>query len=166
MADEFDFGFTAVDEDELGLVVSASQPSPPPSVSPDALEIVSLQLVELKNAIAAIKIPAPVSTPSIQLSRVEEKIDRVLNMELGELNATLQSQGESISSVLDEVEERSNATRAECKEKLQATEKLILPLLQNLMKNPEKSYIKWENRAEKISSHIDKITAITRSYGV
>jgi hypothetical protein len=43
---------------------------------------------------------------------------------------------------------------------------MILPLLQNLMKNPDKPYIKWENRAEKIAAQIDKITAITRSYGV
>jgi hypothetical protein len=34
------------------------------------------------------------------------------------------------------------------------------------MKNPDKPYIKWENRAEKIAAQIDKITAITRSYGV
>jgi transcription initiation factor IIE alpha subunit len=101
-----------------------------------------------------------------QMTRVEEKIDRVLNMELHELNAAVQSQGENLSSVLDEVEERANATREECKEKLQSVERLILPLLTNLMKNPEKSYIKWEGRAEKLAAQIDKITAITRSYGV
>jgi transcription initiation factor IIE alpha subunit len=119
------------------------------------------QISELKTAVAALK---PVS--QTQMTRVEEKIDRVLNMELHELNAAVQSQGESLSTVLDEVEERANATREECKEKLQAVERLILPLLTNLMKNPEKSYIKWEGRAEKIAAQIDKITAITRSYGV
>jgi hypothetical protein len=70
------------------------------------------------------------------------------------------------AQVVNEVEERANATREECKEKLQAVERLILPLLTNLMKNPEKPYIKWEGRAEKIAEQINKITAVTRSYGV
>ena len=159
MSEEFDFGFTAVTAEELGLATPAPTP-PPPSVSPDAVAALAAQLAELKTAVAAIK-PAPTT----QLARMEEKIDRVLNAELHEMNAALQSQGENLSSVLDEVEERTNATREECREKLQSVEKLILPLLTNLMKNPEKSYIKWENRTEKLAAQIDKITAITRSYG-
>jgi chromosome segregation ATPase len=161
LPDEFDFGFTAVDEEELGLTAT---PPTPPAVSPDAITAIAAQLTELKSVVAAIKTPPTVS--SAQMTRVEEKIDRVLNMELHEMNAALQSQGQNISSVLDEVEERSNATREECREKLQAVEKLILPLLQNLMKNPSKPYIKWENRTEKLATQIDKITAVTRSFGV
>ena len=160
MAEEFDFGFTAVTGEELGLVATPPSP-PPPSVSPDAIAAITAQITELKNTVAAMK---PVS-PS-QMARVEEKIDRVLNMELHELNAAVQSQGENLSSVLDEVEERANATREECKEKLQEVERMILPLLTNLMKNPEKPYIKWEGRAEKIAAQIDKITTLTRSFGV
>jgi hypothetical protein len=49
------------------------------------------------------------------------------------------------------------------KQKLQEVEKLILPLLYNLMKNPEKPFIKWENRVPVIQKQIDRITAITRS---
>ena len=128
MSDEFDFGFTAVDEEELGL--AATPPTPPaPSVSPDAMAAIAAQIADLRNVVSAIK-PA------------------------------------TSAQVVNEVEERANATREECKEKLQAVERLILPLLTNLMKNPEKSYIKWEGRAEKIAAQIDKITAITRSYGV
>jgi hypothetical protein len=128
MSDEFDFGFTAVDEEELGL--AATPPTPPaPSVSPDAMEAIAAQIADLRNAVSAMK-PA------------------------------------TSAQVVNEVEERANATREECKEKLQAVERLILPLLTNLMKNPEKPYIKWEGRAEKIAAQIDKITAITRSYGV
>jgi len=163
MSEEFDFGFTAVNEEELGLT-STSRTPPVPSVSPDAITAIAAQIAELKTVVTGIK-PTP-TVSSAQLSRVEEKIDRVLNMELHEMNATLQSQGQNLSSVLDEVEERSNATREECKQKLQAVEKLILPLLQNLMKNPEKAYIKWENRTEKLATQIDKITAVTRSFGV
>lgn len=160
MSEEFDFGFTAVDEKELGL--ATTPPTPPvPTISPDALANIVAQLGELKTAVAAIK-----PSSSTQITRMEEKIDRVLNMELHELNAAVQNQGQNLSSVLDEVEQRANATRDECKEKLQTLEKMILPLLTNLMKNPEKPYIKWEGRAEKLAAQIDKITAITRSYGV
>lgn len=49
------------------------------------------------------------------------------------------------------------------KEKMEALERLILPLLYNLMKNPEKPYIKWENRVPVIERQIEKIIAITRS---
>lgn len=51
----------------------------------------------------------------------------------------------------------------ETKNKLQQVEALILPLLKNLMKNPDKDYIHWPNRAPVIQKQIDKITAITRS---
>lgn len=51
----------------------------------------------------------------------------------------------------------------ELKNKLQELENLILPLLQNLQKNPEKPTIHWPNRKETIQRQIDKILAITRS---
>lgn len=160
MSDENDFGFTAVDEEELGGLVA-----PPPALQtvavPTDLSPITAKLAELQAAIALLKPP-----PVTQLTRMEEKIDRVLNAELHELNATLQSQGQSLDSILEEVEERTTATRDECKAKLLEVERLILPLLQNLMKNPEKEYILWRNRSEKISAQIDKITAVTRSMGV
>ena len=154
----FDFGFTAVDEEELHI---AAPVQPQPVVSPDAVAAISTKLADLEAKIAAIK---PASSP--QLARVEEKIDRVLNMELGELNASLQQQGESLSSVLNEIEDRTNAMRDECKVKMGEVEALILPLLTNLMKNPQKEYIHWPNRTEKLQAQIDKITTLTRSFGV
>ena len=51
----------------------------------------------------------------------------------------------------------------EVKQKLQTLEKLIMPLLVNLMKNPEKDYIHWPNRVPLIEKQIEKILAITRS---
>lgn len=162
MSDEFDFGFTAVDEEELGLVSTTPPPPSTPTINVDSLvSALSAKLAELQASIANLK---PAS--STQLARMEDKIDRVLNAELTELNAAVASQGQSLSSVLDEVEERCNATRGECKEKLIAVERLILPLLTNLMKNPEKPYIKWEGRSEKLSAQINKITEVTRSFGV
>ena len=49
------------------------------------------------------------------------------------------------------------------KEDLLKIEKIIMPLLKNLQKNPEDIYIKWPGRKEVIDKQIKKIVAITRS---
>jgi glutaredoxin 2 len=49
------------------------------------------------------------------------------------------------------------------KKQMQALEKLIVPLLKNLMKNPTVETIKWPNRADAIKSQLAKITTITKS---
>jgi hypothetical protein len=51
---------------------------------------------------------------------------------------------------------------AEVKANLKELEQLIMPLLVNLMKNPEKEYIYWPNRTAKIQEQIDKVLALTR----
>lgn len=45
---------------------------------------------------------------------------------------------------------------------IQQLEKLIMPLLVNLMKNPDQPTIKWPNRKQVIEAQITKILAITR----
>jgi len=49
------------------------------------------------------------------------------------------------------------------KKQMQTVEKLILPVLKNLMKNPENDTIKWPNRTEAIQSQINKITTVTKA---
>lgn len=48
--------------------------------------------------------------------------------------------------------------------KLKQAEDLVLPLLYNLQKNPEKEYIHWPNRVAIIDKQIEKIKAVTRYY--
>ena len=55
------------------------------------------------------------------------------------------------------------ATVEELKSKLLEVEKMVMPLQVNLMKNPEKEYIKWPNRVPVIEQQIQNILAITRS---
>jgi len=157
--EEFDFGFTAVTQEELGALI---KPPPPavPAVSSDALTALTAKVAALESAVGGLK---PASAAA--LARVEEKMDKVLSMELRELGDAVNSSTDHLQAMLDEVDERKTAMRQECHDKMQAVEKLILPLLQNLMKNPEKPYILWANRSEKIAAQIDKITALTRSYG-
>jgi septal ring factor EnvC (AmiA/AmiB activator) len=41
--------------------------------------------------------------------------------------------------------------------KLEGMRNMIMPLLKNLMTNPDKEYIYWPNRTEKIKAFIDKL---------
>jgi len=62
------------------------------------------------------------------------------------------------------VEEHKELLKIEAKSKLQEIENLILPLLYNLQKNPDKEYIHWPNRKEIIQKQIDKILEVTEYY--
>ena len=46
--------------------------------------------------------------------------------------------------------------------RLQACEKIFLPLLQNLAKNADKEMIKWPNRGPILEKQIDNLLKITR----
>ena len=79
-----------------------------------------------------------VAQPSNEdIKSLEQKVDTLLN---------------SQSTLLEE----------RYKAKLKEVEGLILPLLYNLMKNPDKPIINWPNREAIIKKQIEKITAITR----
>ena len=88
-----------------------------------------------------------VEQSSESLHRVEEKLDAMLS---------LYNQGK-----LGLDAERQNMT-TEVQANLKELEQLIMPLLVNLMKNPEKEYIYWPNRTAKIQDQIDKVLALTR----
>jgi len=46
-------------------------------------------------------------------------------------------------------------------DRLKAVEKMFLPLLENLMKDPEKDMIKWPNRKPVIEKQIKKLKKLT-----
>jgi hypothetical protein len=88
-----------------------------------------------------------VSASSESISRLESKIDMMLelyNQEKFGLESKRVQLEDNVKSRLTELE------------------KLIMPLLVNLMKNTDKEYIYWPNRKEKIQEQIDKILALTR----
>jgi hypothetical protein len=88
-----------------------------------------------------------VAQSSESLQRVEEKLDSMLS---------LYNQGK-----LGLDAERQNMI-VDVKKNLKELEQLIMPLLVNLMKNPEKEYIYWPNRTAKIQEQIDKVLSLTR----
>lgn len=86
-----------------------------------------------------------VNNSNEEISALKEKLDALLSVQEKTLN----------SAMTAALEEKHKA-------KLKEVEGLILPLLYNLMKNPDKAYINWPNREAVIKKQIEKITAITR----
>jgi hypothetical protein len=90
----------------------------------------------------------PASAPTAnndQIALLQSKIDSLLDAQEKTLQAAY-----------------SEALEAKYKAKLKEVEGLILPLLYNLMKNPDKPMIKWANREPVIKKQIERILAVTR----
>jgi len=62
----------------------------------------------------------------------------------------------------DELEavQKVSATASSAEERLNNLYNAIVPLLNNLKKNPEKDYILWPNRLEKVEQFEDHLQAI------
>ena len=82
------------------------------------------------------------------------------NEELVALQAKIDSVLDGQTKILED--KYTKLLEDKYKAKLKEVENLILPLLANLKKNPDKAYIHWPNRGAVIDKQIDKITAITR----
>ena len=149
IVEENDFGFTAVTSEELGISLKVTAP-PAPVVDTTSMTKIENLILDLSK-----KIP--------DYSRIEQKIDKILTMELNELSAAVTEQGSNLGTVINEIQERVDSEKEQQKSRMKQVEDLIVPLLNNLMKNPEKEYIKWPNRVEKIQSQIQKILEVTRA---
>lgn len=131
--DSFDFGFSAIDDD------TAPVQAPAPAVNTQEI-----------------------SQPIVDRLLKLEATTTNLHITTGEILNILERLEQAGTPTLD-TDEYKGLIEKDVKEKLLAVEKLILPLLVNLMKNPTKDTIKWPNRAPMIEKQIEKILAITRS---
>ena len=139
MAEINDFGFTAVDQDELKT-----------KTGEDAS--ISKEVADQLKAVAASNVG---QANSAQIEDLDSKVDLLTKL---------------ISNSLSELDDHKDNLVAidtkkelDFKDRLIDCEKLILPLLQNLMKNEEKEYIYWPNRRAIIQSQIDRLQKITRT---
>lgn len=99
------------------------------------------------NTLETTVIKEAVSTSSEAVARVEQKLDTILQLyNDGRLGIEMERQ---------RLEEQTTS-------KLMELEKMMVPLLVNLMKNPDKEYIYWPNRKDKIQDQINRILQITR----
>lgn len=62
-----------------------------------------------------------------------------------------------------ETAETASSTSVELQDKIDKLYNAIVPLLNNLKKNPEKDYILWPNRLEKVEQFEDYLQAIYKS---
>ena len=62
-----------------------------------------------------------------------------------------------------DTDEYKSLIERDVKGQLKTVEGMIMPLLVNLMKNPEKDYIKWPNRTAMIEKFINQLLTITRA---
>jgi len=167
---DYDFGFTAVDEDELNNITSDTPTQPTSDVSSGEIAELASNLGDIESKINAvlIKLDNPsdndFSSPAVEvdMSRIEEKLDQILSMESQELMSAVSEQSESIRAVIDEVEERKAQLNEQYTVRMREVEKLIMPLLIHLKANPDKEYIYWPDRAVKINEQIQRILAYTR----
>jgi hypothetical protein len=118
MSDDFDFGFTIVDNDD---VTPSSNTPVQAEVSSDQMEAIMDKLEQLEARI--------VSTDNSGM-----------------------------------INEHRSLVEQDVAGKLRDIEDLILPLLLNLKKNPEKDYIHWPNRTVIIDKQIEKIKAVSRYF--
>ncbi|SVA80629.1 uncharacterized protein METZ01_LOCUS133483 [marine metagenome] len=80
----------------------------------------------------------------------------------GVASGELESKIDKLIAIREGDETQLDVLKKEHKNDLLKVEKMIMPLLYNLMKNPEDVYIKWPNRKEIIQKQINKIVAVTR----
>ena len=138
MAEINDFGFTAVDQDELKT-----------KTGEDAS--ISKEVADQLKAVAA---SSAGQANSAQIEELDSKVDLLTKLISNSLSE-LDDHKDNLSAI-------DTKKELDFKDRLIDCEKLILPLLQNLMKNEEKEYIYWPNRRAIIQSQIDRLQKITR----
>ena len=101
------------------------------------------------------------TTPTNVIAHVDdEQLETILN-KLERLELLILNSDNS-----DMINEHRELVKQDVIDKLVQVENLILPLLYNLQKNPEKDYIHWPNRTIIIDKQIEKIKAVTRFFNV
>ena len=98
-------------------------------------------------------------------SSLQEKVAKATQHETGAMESKLDEllklrKDDNSYQVL--FEKRKAELEEVYKDQMKKLEKLVLPLLYNLMKNPENEYIKWPNRTKIVQQQINRIVAITR----
>ncbi len=107
----------------------------------------------------------PDLTPIIEkLDYLDKDVQKILKMEQLEAVTALQKSSTDMTSLAKELEERKKDIDLKYKSRMLAVEKLIIPLIENLMKDGNtKEYIRWPNRIPILEAQKQKIVQVTRS---
>ena len=167
MADDFDFGFSAVSTEEFKKTQTDTEPSQESSssVSSEEFDELSKKIDSISSLIQTLGDKEDTSLfdeTGEKISRLEGKVDKILAMESSQVANALNEQGSSIRAVIDEVEERKGELNEKFVGKLKELESLVIPMLNGLMKNADKEYIYWPDRTPILEKQIEKVYSITR----
>ena len=75
----------------------------------------------------------------------------------------LKSMERQLQQQVIQTEKQLTLTSKEYKDRMEALYKLIMPLLLNLQKDPDKEYILWPDRSKKMTAFIDKVNKIVEN---
>jgi hypothetical protein len=165
MADDFDFGFSAVSTEEFKKTQPSEVKVQKPTVSTTEFKELKSKIDSIVGMIQTLGDNDDTSLfdeTGEKISRLEGKIDKILAMESSQAVTALTEQGSSIRAVIDEVEERKGELNEKFIGKLKELESLVIPMLKGLMKNAEKEYIYWPGRTPILEKQIEKVYSITR----
>lgn len=110
----------------------------------------------------------PQSTVQVDTKPIEEDVeginDNVLRIEqkVDALVTAMNNLSTKMKNLDDEFDIIKTTTEDQVKSKLIDVEKLIMPLLVNLLKTSDKEYIYWPDRESKINVIIKKLLELTR----
>jgi len=164
MADDFDFGFSAVSTEEFSKAQTTTEVQPS-AVSSDEFDELKKKMDSITSLIQALGEKEDTSLfdeTGEKITRLETKVDKILAMESSQVASALEEQGSSIRAVIDEVEERKGELNEKFSGRLKELESLVIPMLKGLMKNADKEYIYWPNRTPILEKQIEKVYSITR----
>ncbi len=164
MADDFDFGFSAVSTEEFTKSQTTTEVQPS-AVSSDEFDELKKKMDSISSLIQALGDKEDTSLfdeTGEKITRLETKVDKILAMESSQVASALEEQGSSIRAVIDEVEERKGELNEKFSGRLKELESLVIPMLRGLMKNADKEYIYWPNRTPILEKQIEKVYSITR----
>ena len=165
MADDFDFGFSAVTAEEFKKTQPDTEPTPTTSVSSEEFDELKKKMDSISSLIQTLGDNDDTSLfdeTGEKISRLEGKVDKILEIESTQIASALSEQGSSIRAVIDEVEERKGELNEKFAAKLKDLEGLVVPMLKGLMANADKEYIYWPNRTPILEKQIEKVYSITR----
>jgi|GEM_PF-1091928 hypothetical protein len=164
MADDFDFGFSAVSTEEFTKSQTTTEVQPS-AVSSDEFDELKKKMDSITSLIQTLGDKEDTSLfdeTGEKITRLETKVDKILAMESSQVASALEEQGSSIRAVIDEVEERKGELNEKFSGRLKELESLVIPMLKGLMKNADKEYIYWPNRTPILEKQIEKVYSITR----
>ena len=132
MADDFDFGFSAVSTDEFKKTQPDTESTPSTGVSSDEFNELKKKIDSISSLIQTLGDKEDTSLfdeTGEKISRLEGKVDKILAMESSQVATALNEQGSPILAVIDEVEERKGELNEKFMCKLKELETLVIPML-------------------------------------